>query len=807
MAAYDKLVDLLPTLWRPQPGDATLAAQWLKSVGGAFDGASADVQHILRAHWFDTADAAAWAKHFDADRRERGLGPLRVGDARDRREALRYPYVRDLARVAALLDLPPWRDPASLREGVEEYRQRVADIVDAYREGLVTPAALRRLIDAALPEDMGAVPAAQRGRYALEEPAILRWTTRALVSTPVVQETGRVAPLARWAIDAPGAPGFVIEGVAADALGAATVGPMVERYTPQAAVKGIGIAYDGTLAPGQALRLTPARRHWLLRGNALHASVAETASNAARDPSANGPYAAAATVSAGRLVAVAGAPDGALWAIQRTQATQRVQRFHGSGFQAIETNAPAGPFNALAVAGDAAWLGTDSGLFRCPLWPTGGAPLRWDAVAGVNGAIRSITPDGDGVLAAGAQGVWPVARDGSVGAPRHAALDLVAHAVLGTQELMATASALFLARQGLVWRYDAQGPSEELADWTETAAPDGTQPSPLPEIRCIAATPDGSLWLGGPRGLARWFAGADGTTRLAAFPDVCAGAVQQLAVDERGMLWIAGDDGLFRFDGRDLAQYDFAAALWLPLGDADQAYPDALRSEPRGFWRFDRAGNAWQRFDAAARRFVAATLPARAAASEPVAGVAMRPALRAELGSWDGSVFAPSGDVPPASLRLRVKPDETRAFDGVQPFLPPTDPAGTWRYLQLADPAAPPASGRPWWSTEGQLFPPPTRSAAVPGHWRDAPAFLADAQHEGQFDHAAFTYPPSAKLWIRHAQPPAVGIRVRLFAADPAQPIDPAVAARVWQLIQRARPAGVPLQLMSEGTVLQESPS
>jgi hypothetical protein len=57
-------------------------------------------------------------------------------------------------------------------------------------------------------------------------------------------------------------------------------------------------------------------------------------------------------------------------------------------------------------------------------------------------------------------------------------------------------------------------------------------------------------------------------------------------------------------------------------------------------------------------------------------------------------------------------------------------------------------------------------------------------------------------LWALPPSTPALGIRVRLLLADPAQPIDPALALRVWQLIARARPAGIALQLMAEGQVL-----
>jgi hypothetical protein len=805
MATFDKLVDHLPTLWRPQPRDATLLAQWLASVGALFDDGAADIQHVLRAHWFDTADAAAWARHFAADRRERGLGALRLGNNADRREALRYPYVRDLARLAALLDLPPWRDPASLREGVEEYRQRVLDVLEAYRAGLVTPAALRELVDAALPEDMAAPLAMQRGRYAIEEPVALRSATTALTATPAVEEGDRVAPLSRWVLDAAGAPGFVVQGVAADAIGGPTLNPMVERYTPGGLITGIGVAYAGTLAAGQALRLAPSRRAWLLRGAALHASAPESAANAGRDPSANGPYAAAATLAAGRATAMAGAADGSLWLIQRTQVTQRVQRFNGTTLQPVETDAPAGPFHVIACAGDAAWLGTDDGLFRCALWPADGVQ-RWQPVAGLTGAVRALHDAGDKLVAAGAQGVWEIAFDVGVTAHRHAALAVVGYAFDGTREWLAIERALFVAHQGRLWRFAAESASEQVPDWVDAPSPDGSDMSPLPEVRTMARTPDGSLWLGGPAGLARWFADAGGTTRLAAFPDVFAGAVHQLAVDERGLLWIAAEDGLFRFDGRDLAQYDFGGARWLPLGDADQQFPEELRAQPRGFWRYDRGGGRWLRLDPLSRRFADPALPARAAASEPVAGLALRPALRAELGSWDGSRFTASGDVAAADLKLRIKPDETRALDGVIPYLPANAAAATWRYLNMDRAPVAPAL-KPWWSTEGQLFPPPVRSAPVPGHRRDAASFLDDPQREGQFDHSVFTYPPTARLWVTQPLAPAVGMRVRLFTADPERPIDPAIAARVWQLVARARPAGVPLQLMAEGRILQESSS
>jgi hypothetical protein len=804
MSAADRLVDLLPSLWRPQPGDRTLLAEWLAAVGVVLDGAAANAQHVLRAHWADTADAALWAAHYQAERRDRRLPPANVRDPADYKELQRYPWIRDLARLAGLLDLPPWRDPASLRENVEEYRQRLGDVVDAYRTGLTTPAALRRLVDAALPEDMTAPLARQRASFALEEPMALLTATTQLTAIPAVQEGDLVAPLSRWTVEAAGTPAFVLQGVAPDENAAATAAPLIERYTPGGPVVGIGVGWTGTLAPGQALRFAPGRRTWLLRAGALHASSEETADSALRDPSANGPWTEAASLSAGRAVALTAAPDGALWVTQRTQQTWRVQRHNGASFAAVDTDAPAGPYNALLCAGDSAWLGTDAGLFRCPLWPESG-PLTWAAVAGVNGAIRALAATPEGLRATGAAGLWSLDLDGTVLTQDFSGVEFNAFVGGDQHDILATEQALFQCRSGACWRFEGASVSEDQPDWQPVPAPDAGLASPLPAITALAETPDGSLWLGSPAGLARWYAADNGTTRLEAFPDLIAGAVLALTVDERGMLWIGSELGLFRYDGRDLAQHDFATATWTCLGRADSVYPDDISIEQRGHWRFDGATDRWLRWDAVGRRFADPGLAVRSTASDPIAAVLPLSALRAELGSWDGSAFTATGPVPAGELRLRIKPDETRILTGVLPYLPESLAGCTWRYLQMEPAPTPPAEGRPWWSKEGQLFPPPVRRAAVPGHYRDDADFLTNPEGEGQFDQAAFAYPPSARLWVSRLLAPAVGIRIRLFLADPAQPIDPALAERVWKLIARARPAGVPLQLMAEGRLLKES--
>lgn len=793
MSAYDRLVELLPSLWRPQDGDRTLVAQWLRSVGGVFDQTAAQAQHVLRAHWSDTADAALWSAHHQADRRERGLAPVNVRKPADFAELQRYPYIGDAARLAALLELPPWRDPASLREKVEEYRQRVQDVVAAYTAGLVTVAALRRLVDAALPEDMAAPPAQRRGGYAIEEPVALRRRSAALL-VPQAQEGDLVAPLSSWSLpEVVGVPGFVLQGAPGGALE-----PAIERVTPTAQPLGIALGWLGTLADGEALRFAPTRRSWLLADGALSVSPGDR--DEAVDPGANGPWTALPALPAGKARALVPGPDGVLWLIVQDGATWSVQRYDGSGFATIAVDAPAGPLHALQVAGERLFLAAEQGLFSTPLWPEAGA-ARWTGIAEVTGVVRALAPLPEGFAAAGSDGLWRCAGDGSVLEHSLAALDLHAVAVFGEQGYVATASALFLYQHQQAFRYDGTGLSETVADWLPVAAPDDTMDSPLPAVHALARTRDGSLWIASADGLARWRVRDAGTTLLEAYPDVLRGPVHALHVDERGMLWIAAEAGLFRYDGAAVAQSDLAAGRWNGLGAADAIFPDEIAAAPRGHWRYEAGTGTWLQWTGA--RFADPQLAPRAAPAAPVHAACVLPAVRAERGSWDGSAFTASAPVPDSELVVRVKTSLTRIVDGGAPFLPANVPGARWRYLQLDRAPEPPAAGRPWWSREGQLFPPPERGAPWPGHFRSGDGFHDD----GHFDDAVFVYPPSARLWIIHACAPDVGVRIRLFAADPAQALEPALTERVWALVQRARAAGVPLQLMVEGRLIKESTS
>ena len=808
MSGAERLAALLPSLWRPEAGESGLLARLLDAVGAQLDTAGVQVQHVLRAHYADSADAALTDAHYQKDRAARGRPPVNVRDAKDQRELRSYPYVTDLARLAALLDLPPWAEPASIAETVEEYRERLRDVLDAYRLGLTTRPAVAALVEAALPEDMTAPAAGQLWPFVIEEPAAVR-RRRDVVAVPQAGDV--IPPLWRWTPhSAAGAPTVILTGVAAqDGVAAATVGPLIERYTPGALPVGIGVGYRGTLAPGQSLRLAPAWRSALVRGGAPALSREPDGKIDAGD----GPWADVPGLPTGAVRALAHAPDGTLWLLLDDAGSFSLLRFDGAAAVTVSDGAPAGRWHALTVRGDGVYLATDAGLHRCPLWPEGGFALT--AVAAVPEAVHALVVLGDGTLAcAGADGLALLDAADALAERRLPGLPLRAALFAGGRWYLATDQALLLQSGAQLYRYASEAVSEQAPDWQAIADADAaTAQSPLPAVRALAVTPDGWLWLATAAGLARWGVAsasgssaervADGrTTRLHAYPDLGIGPVHALTVDARGVLYIAGEAGLLRATERDLAQMDFTQGRWLPLGRAGAEYPDEITERPRAHYRWSTADARWERYDARRGRFAPADLPQRVAESVPCAAWLPLPAMVAQLGSDDGSVFAPSGAVPPADITLRVKPDDTRIVSGGMPYLPPHQFGAQWRYLQIEPDTLAVPDGRPWWSCEGRLFPPPARSAAWPGHYRDAASPFA---LDGRFEDAVWSYLPSVRLALAWAAAPAIGVRIHLLRRAPDERVPDAVSARVWRLIVRARAAGVPLALVVDGASVYQS--
>ena len=291
MARFEQMRDRLPTLYRPEEDDDGLLSLMLRAVAEELEELNREAGDALQAHWFAYADSALYSPFFIRDRQLAGLPFPAYGDP----VLDEFPYVHDLARLASLLALPPWRDPPALRETVEEYRKRIGRIVALYRDGLGTPVAMRRMIEAQLPVDLEGQPEEQDRPFLLEEFAPL--VKRSQQITTPGEPLDMVGPLMRWTLENDGlaavVPTLYVQGVEPEeGEVAATTDPLVEIYHGDDSLPPLGIAYQDTLAPGDTLRLRPAYASWLAREGGLESARTEAHRHRSRRPYGSGPVAA-----------------------------------------------------------------------------------------------------------------------------------------------------------------------------------------------------------------------------------------------------------------------------------------------------------------------------------------------------------------------------------------------------------------------------------------------------------------------------------------------------------------------------------
>lgn len=124
--------------------------------------------------------------------------------------------------------------------------------------------------------------------------------------------------------------------------------------------------------------------------------------------------------------------------------------------------------------------------------------------------------------------------------------------------------------------------------------PASTLPQPQ-AIRSLAATADGSIWMGSAgRGLGRWKAGV--FTRFRTRQGLRDEYISQIVPDQKGRLWLGGNRGLFyvklvdfddfakgRSDRIRSVSYDWDEGL-LPLQSSHDHWPGALRSTDGKLW-------------------------------------------------------------------------------------------------------------------------------------------------------------------------------------------------------------------------------
>ena len=795
MASAGRILERLPSLYRPEPetGADDLLLRLMGAVGTALDDLSRASGEVMQDHWFAYADSALVSGFVGRSRQISEAGPLRLGDPviRD------YPYIYDLARIAGLLDLPPWREPLSDKERVEHFRHRIQRVLRLYRNGLGTLGALRAVTIAALPPVDRAAPAGLRERnFTVEEFS----PTRRLLAQAATRGApqGMVGPLMRWTLNAesrePVLPSLYIQGVtpAADEVDP-TEQPAVELF-PAA----LAIAYEGTLAPDEALALLPAYDSWLGGAAGLSRAGSQQTGADPVDPTAAGPWAPEVGGPAGTIAALVQTRDRFLWAAVNAAAAGSLWRFDGSAWAEMLTDLP--QVHCLAEDESALIVGFESGLSRLELHPP--------PPAGLALSPDPATLDGPPVqaLLRARDGTWWAAtgRGAAVLGPGDS---LEFHGPGARDETRTPLFALFEDADGTLffggdlgvfqyrratdrWHwYGGEAADEAVDDWK--AFDPASDPLPaagavfLPEVRSIRRGADTSLWLGTRRGIARYHAHEQArtfTTLLEARPDLMQEDVLDIVEDERQRLWFATARGLFLYDGLDWFQARGGGLERLPRPEID---PKGVR-----FWRFDRATDRWQSIqppDPAG--WVNFEAPALGTSEDAVHSIAWTDGVVAQLGSFDGTAFTADEAASPAGLRMRFKPDPTRGVDGGIPAVPRLRPgASEWRYLALEKAVVPTPGSFPAWTREGRLLPPPEDA--------DTPVEGRYLTGEGLDDrNKVFAFCPAARVWFAWRPRELLSVTVRLATLSPEERLDPVILDRVWSELNHVRPAGVRLAL------------
>lgn len=793
MPSTPRILDNLPSLYRPEPGydDDDLLLQLVNAVGKTIDELSSASAEVMQAHWVDYADSAIYSNWLGRQRKLNKQGPLKLDDP----EIDRFPYLDDLPRIAAMVDLAPWREPLRDRERVESFRRRIRRIVALHRNGLGTPAALRTMAMASLPQVDPDAPTGLRERsFTIEEFSGQAERIQAASMPGVPGDL--VGPLMRWQLDSgsldPVTPTVVIEGVTAESgLVDATSQPVIERFDP-ADGTGIGIHYQGDLAPGQALALVPGYSSWLGGDSGIERADAIPQQIETVNPTAPGPWSADGGAPAASVIALVQSEDHCLWAAVNT-AGGELWRFDGSSWSQIIGGLP--QLHCLLAAGGELLVGLDNGFSRLAIQPAGAHALAPDPAGLADPAVHALAFDASGKLwAATAQGLAQVEADASL-----------TFSALGASSTTETQlHCLHIDASGIIYCGGELGlfqhrpqsdewylltneaADESVDDWQrlDLGAPGATLPEAasiqLPAVHAVRRHASGDIWLGTAQGIARYRAREQRrtyTTLLEAMPQFGEEPVRQIAQDARGRLWFASGNGLLLFDDMDWFQRQGAILVRLPRVIEDQDHPV--------FWRYMRNSSTWQIFAPPDRTgFQNHSEPLFTTAESAIHCLIWTGSAHARLGSFDGSSFSVDETATPATLGMRYKPEAQRIVDGGIAALPLL-PVGIshWRYLQReeATPATP--GSNPAWTREGRLLPPPSSSEA-PFEGR----YLGGANGP---ETSVFAFPPAARVWTLWRPRAPLTVTLRLSRHTDDEQIDPQILDRVWNELQRVKPAAV----------------
>jgi signal transduction histidine kinase/CheY-like chemotaxis protein/ligand-binding sensor domain-containing protein/protocatechuate 3,4-dioxygenase beta subunit len=276
------------------------------------------------------------------------------------------------------------------------------------------------------------------------------------------------------------------------------------------------------------------------------------------------------------------AENGAVW---MGTAARVLARFDGHGFtyfgRADGAGGSAGTFAGgrcwdIQTGPDGAiWFGTEDGL-----WRYDAAAFRQYTTADgmAEGTVNCLLVATDGALVAGIGSNGMMVFDGRQ-------FKGVVHQVTVTDMVRSQDSLYWVPFSQNQMRGIAVGREAEMAAMV-------TNFSSLPEgrITCIAAAPDGSMWMGSAGGGVIRFDARSRIPNLVVTNGLLTNFVNAIHCTAQGVVWIGTDSGVVRFDGTNWAEFP-------PAAGTSGKYVVGIESEPDGTVWFGSPDAGLSRYD------------------------------------------------------------------------------------------------------------------------------------------------------------------------------------------------------------------
>lgn len=798
MSSYSRIVNLLPSLIRPQPDvDDEFLAYFLKAVARQIDLAGADCAALLQTHWFKYSDFALFNEWFREYYKDKGVELPKS----DSVEVKSFPYIGDLARMSALMSILPWPGASfTYDETVEGFRKRIAKIVNVFVNGPGTIPAMIGMTDALLPRTTDGDMRKWGLSFTIEENPPINKVTKKV--TQQGQYSQFVSPLSMWEIRnggfAPAYPSLHITGIESNSEFDPTEMPLLERYyTHGALYPSIGIAYNGTVLPGNELRVQPVFESWIICKDSILTASSHDENNPS-DPVVRGPW-NKISIPQGQVVDCVRDEINRIWLLVRDLTKTAADcctlyLYIDDNWNCIVDSLQ--DSFCIAIDKDTVFLGCEKEVISILIDPLTAKTKVIDSGMKLDSQARWITVDTLSIRCGTTSGLLEFNR-----ATKKVSVTFENNSVNfdyydeSGNHYIAMDEGVMLVMQGSDDRYylSCKDTSDDKPDWVSV---EPEQKLPLidcfiPPVHALCRESDGTLWLGTAKGIARYCAfqvkNDVFTTRLEYIAAAGDAPVRSIFKDARGGIWFSTDNGNY---------YYFCGEISIVQNGTLVSAGDSLLNKDLGQWRFSRDDNQWQKFDPLSRAWKS-PVSIKPSSDSPTLKMFILPTIVAQMG--EGIPYSKNASVPRSNFIVRVKRDSRTVINGGIPFIPEL-PQGSsvWRYLQMRNSKLNPLFKTFHVNSEGVYSSGPEDPQEIVNARFDD----ANVPHT-RIGHSVFAYHPSAKITMTWNENAPASILIRILTPDKSTVIDPAIIDRLWEGTQMVRPAGVKVAIALNTTIVK----